>query len=118
WGGRSEGAGEGERVFWDDDIRGFGVRVRASGGRSFLFQYRVRGQARDSRITLPIAADPKNVRAAREKAADMWADVRKGIDPRVEKIEDRKRESATFGAKVDEYLEWKKTTPTKKTRKV
>jgi integrase len=107
-----------ERTFWDDDVRGFGVRVRSSGARSFIFWYRLRASGKQCKLTLPLAVEPKNVRTAREKAADMWAAVRQGSDPQAAKIEDRKSALVTFGAKVDEYLEWKASTPSKKTREV
>jgi integrase len=96
-----------ERTFWDDDIRGFGVRVRSSGARSFIFWYRLRESGEQRKFTIPLPVEPKNVRPAREKAADMWAAVRQGNDPQAAKIEDRKNAGVTFKATVDEYFEHK-----------
>ena len=32
-----------DTVYWDDDLTGFGVRVRPSGGKSYVFRYRLGG---------------------------------------------------------------------------
>ena len=34
-----------ERVVWDDDIKGFGVRVHPSGKKVYIVKYRHRGRA-------------------------------------------------------------------------
>jgi hypothetical protein len=33
--------GKSEAIFFDDDIPGFGLRVRAGGSRTFVFQYKL-----------------------------------------------------------------------------
>ena len=35
-----------EKIFFDDDIPGFGVRIRKSGSKSFVVQYSYHGRAR------------------------------------------------------------------------
>ncbi len=34
-----------EHVLWDDEIKGFGVRVRPSGRKTYIVKYRERGRA-------------------------------------------------------------------------
>jgi len=37
----------GDVVHWDDDLTGFGVRVRSGGGKSYIFLYRLAGRPAD-----------------------------------------------------------------------
>ncbi|MEK6216471.1 MAG: Arm DNA-binding domain-containing protein, partial [Boseongicola sp.] len=39
-------AAESDRIFWDTELRGFGVRVKASSGKRYVVQYRNRGTGR------------------------------------------------------------------------
>jgi len=32
-----------DRIIFDDDVPGFGIRVRASGARTWIFQYKIGG---------------------------------------------------------------------------
>ena len=60
---------EGEATYWDDKVSGFGVRVRATGGRSFIFKYRVKGDPKVCRITIGDAGpDGMKASVARETA--------------------------------------------------
>ena len=40
------------KVYYDDAVAGFGVRVTAAGARSFIYNYRVRGTGRERRFTI------------------------------------------------------------------
>jgi len=41
-----------DSIVWDDEIRGFGLRVRASGQKRWIFQYRPSGQATTKRLVI------------------------------------------------------------------
>jgi integrase len=97
---------DGERTFWDEDVSGFGLRVRSSGARSWIFKYRIKGEETVRRFTIGDGA-AMPARAARDKAADMWAAVRRGDDPQAQKLENRKLARVTFGGMIPEYLEHK-----------
>ena len=70
---------KGERIFYDDAVRGFGVRVTAAGARSFLLNYRTR-LGRERRYT--IGAFPAwKTGAARTEAAELKRRIGQGGDP-------------------------------------
>ena len=94
-------AGKTETIVFDEDLPGFGVRVRVGGTRSWIFQYKIGNQNR--RITLGSLAALTPARA-RETAGDLHAAVRLGRDPAGEKTEGRTRAAETMGAVVQSYL--------------
>ena len=89
-----------DRFLWDDDLPGFGVRVKPSGVKSYMIQYRQGGKSR--RLTLGrhgiIAADQ-----ARRLAKLRLGDVAHGDDP----VLDRQQERSAPTVKVlaDDYME-------------
>ena len=94
--------GKADHVFFDADVPGFGLRVRASGAKAWMVQYAIAGRTR--RITLGSTAvlDPGK---ARSLAKDLLARVRLGQDPAGEKAAARARAAETFGALLPRYLE-------------
>jgi integrase len=98
-------AGKSERIEFDDDLPGFGVRLRAGGKRTWLVQYRVGKQQR--RVTLGtvqlIDADK-----ARKLAKDALAKVQLGGDPQAAKIEQKAKAAETFGVFAARFLERQK----------
>jgi integrase len=69
----------GNRITYDEKVKGFGVRVTASGARSFILNYRTKG-GRERRYT--IGAFPNwKVAAAREEAVNLKKRVDRGEDP-------------------------------------
>jgi hypothetical protein len=75
-------AGEADRIWFDDDVPGFGLRVRGTGSRSWVYQYKVGQKTR--RLVIGHAAAIKVARA-REIAGELHAKVRLGGDPAAEK---------------------------------
>ena len=94
-------AGKTEIIVFDEDLPGFGVRMRAGGTRSWIYQYKIGNQNR--RITLGSLAALTPARA-RETAGDLHAKVRLGLDPAGEKTEGRARAAETMGAVAQSYL--------------
>jgi integrase len=90
-----------DKTFWDDEIGGFGLRLRAGGSARWVVQYDVAGKAR--RVTLGTTA-LLSAGDARTKAKDLLARVRLGSDPAAEKRAARARATETFGAMLPRYL--------------
>ena len=90
-----------EVITFDDDLPGFGLRIRRSGARTWIYQYKLGAQHR--RITLGNAA-ALTVTQARKTATELHAHVQLGNEPAGEKIEGRVRATETMGAIVQAYL--------------
>jgi integrase len=93
----------GNRITYDrgnEAVRGFGVRVTASGARSFVLNYVIGG--RERRLT--IGAYPQwSAAAAREAAKRLKREVDIGRDPLGERV--AHREAPTVNELCDRYLE-------------
>src|SRR5262245_46011091 len=100
-------AGKAEVIAWDDSIPGFGLRARAGGSRNWIFQYR---QGRKQRRISVGAASAMTTEAARQRAAQLHAEVKLGRDPAGQKFEDRARAHETFDHALPLYLSHKKAT--------
>ncbi len=73
-------------IFWDNEIRGLGVRVTSKNAKSFVLDYRAGGRQR--RITIGSYPD-WSVAAARAEAREMKREVDRGGDPMGERHDDR-----------------------------
>jgi hypothetical protein len=78
---------EKDYVIWDDELPGFGLRVFASGKRSYVIQYRVRGRSRRYTIGLHGVWAPET---ARQEAKAQFGLVARGEDPAEERQLDHK----------------------------
>lgn len=89
-----------EAYLWDSEVKGFGVRARKSGGKSFILKYRLGSAVR--RHTLGKVGSPLELEDAREEAAEMLRATKKGHDPMRAKRE--LREAVTVDELIAAYL--------------
>jgi Arm DNA-binding domain len=97
--------GSSEITHFDSDIGGFGVRIRKSGSRSWVFQYDFAGKTKRITLGKVSAIDPAKARAI---ASELHAKVRLGQDPAAAKAESEVRAAETFGAAVGPFLQWQR----------
>ncbi|GAN53173.1 phage DNA recombinase [Tanticharoenia sakaeratensis NBRC 103193] len=88
--------GKRDAMFMDDELKGFGVRVNASGSKIFLFQYKLIGRVR--RLTLG-AYGELTPAAARKLAEVARGDVLAGRDPAGERQSAREQAAAKVEAR-------------------
>jgi integrase len=93
--------GKADHIFWDDELPGFGLRLRAGGHRSWVLQYRTNGHTRRASIAVVAKLGPAE---ARQAARKLLARVALGGDPQEEKASRRRQASHTFRSVVDAYL--------------
>ena len=91
-----------EAIYWDDEIAGFGLRLRAGGSRTFVVQYKIGSKHR--RITLgnafKVTADD-----ARKKAKQIFGKVADGKDPANERATRVAEASTGFAATAADFLQ-------------
>jgi hypothetical protein len=103
--------GRSEIIVFDDDLAGFGLRIREGGSRTWIFQYKL--GAKHRRISFG-SADAMTVQAARERAERFHAQVKLGQDPAAQKSEDKAKAAETFEPLARKFLTFQKTTGRKK----
>src|SRR5262249_17963206 len=89
-----------EVVVWDDDISGFGVRVRPPSA-TYIFRYRHGARQPNVKIGSVSAISIVQARAA---AAQLYARVRLGEDPAGDRADARARASETMELALRQYL--------------
>ena len=92
---------------WDQDVRGFGLKVTPSGTRTYIFQYRLGGRgAKTKRYTIGTHGrlTPDE---ARKRAKRLAAQVLDGADPSaIRRIERQERIDLAFDAYVSRFLKF------------
>src|SRR5215831_13363094 len=91
-------------LYWDSELKGFGVRIATSGRKTWLCQYRVGGRAGQQRRvslgeTTIVSAD-----AARRAAKELLAQARLGVDTVGKRRAEQERSRETLSVVVDAYL--------------
>jgi integrase len=82
----------GELFLWDEDLRGFGVKAKASGAKSYIVQYRLGGRgAKVKRYTIGRHGSPWTPDTARTEAKRLLIEVGQGIDVAAVKQERSRR---------------------------
>jgi integrase len=99
--------GKTDAIWFDDAMPGFGIRLRASGKRVWLVQYRAGHKQRRETLGDARRLDLDKARLAAKKR---FAAVTLGGDPQAEKAEARVRAKLTLDAVADRYLEFKQPT--------
>ena len=94
-------AGATDKIFFDDDLPGFGVRVRAGGSRSTRWDYRDGGSQRRHTIG---AVAVVTLEEARKKARKVLVAVDDGRDPATDKATNRAAAGLKFKAVSLQYL--------------
>ena len=99
-------------IYWDGEVPGFGVRVFASGAKSYILQYRFKGRECKKTIGKWPAI---SLRAARDLARQKYTLLRAGIDPFIKETKENK---CTVANLCDDFIEqWVKKRNKPKTLK-
>ncbi len=98
--------GKDERLVWNEDVAGFGLRLRKGGSRTWIYQYRI-GKTQ-YRMGLG-SAKSVPFKLARDNAALLEAQVTVGGNPAVDRKAAHDEAANTFGALVKQYLEAEKS---------
>ena len=99
---------KGYKIYWDSEVKGFGLRVNAKGAKSFIFHYSRPGRSK-GKLTLGDASELKH-NAARKRAAELRVDIKAGIDP-AQEIKDKRQKAEkednapTIDTLYQEFLE-------------
>jgi len=95
-------AGKLDHIEWDDDVAGFGLRLREGGSRSWIYRYRLGGVQRSVKLgnanSVPFAI-------ARKNAGLLEAEIRLGKDPAGQKVIAKQEAEYTFSVVAERFLD-------------
>jgi integrase len=104
--------GKTEKFYWDDELKGFGFRLRREDkkgsrlSRTWVAQYRAKGRGRRQTIGDSAKVSAEEARAA---AKVIFGEVAKGKDPQGEKQRQRLGAARTLRSVADDYLAMKQS---------
>jgi hypothetical protein len=90
-------------LIWDETLPGFGIRVKRTGVRSYLVQYRNRRTGQSKRMTLGRHGPLLTFDQAKKQARAVLADALRGRDPAAERQAERK--TPAMNELAQDYLE-------------
>src|SRR5205823_4580817 len=95
----------GQKRYYDDNLKGFGVRVTSGGAKTFIVEKLIKGKLRRIKIGRygEITAEQ-----ARNKAKILIGQIAHGIDPLAEKNSAKMRE-VTLQEVMQDYLQARKS---------
>ena len=96
--------GAAEAVLWDTEIKGFGVRVRSGGAKTYILHYRA-GAGRNAplrKLTIGRNGSPWTAQTARVEAKRLLGQVASGEDPAHLRLAERR--AMTMTELCDLYL--------------
>lgn len=94
----------GAAIIWDDEVKGFGLRVTPGGTKSYVLSYRA-GRGRNApqhRITIGKHGSPWTPEAARREALRLLGEVARGNDPAETRMAEAR--TMTLAALCDLYV--------------
>lgn len=104
-------AGSGYVIHWCPATPGFGVRITAAGGRSWIAERRVNGKTVRRTLGRATGRGAISAEAARKLMVEVSSELQRGIDrnedQRAQRVEEKRQaaeESMTFGKALEEYV--------------
>ncbi len=88
---------------WDDQLRGFGLKVTPTGGKTYVVQYRINGRLGRTRRVKVATSGALTAEQARAKAKKLLGDIATGGDPAAGRA--KLKAQTSLGAVVDLFLE-------------
>jgi integrase len=95
-------AGKADEIIFDETLPGFGLRLRSSGARTWVCQYRSRGRSRRAVLGPFVKLKPAQARQAAEK---FFAEVLLGGDPQAKKEKERREEERSMLSVAKQFID-------------
>jgi hypothetical protein len=95
-------SGKRDAIFWDSEVRGFGLRLREGGDRSWVYRYRFGNTQRSIKLG---NANSVPLVVARKNASLLEAEVRLGKDPAGQKAVAKQEAEYTFALVAERFLD-------------